>query len=523
MNHLRHTLLAPPFRPDGVGSFTPRVPRALLKLAEEIPGGHASWNIAVGTAPAASHDNTTRRGSRLTWCWKREQVTSNMKGSAEIAQAIFLENPLVTARQLVKESGASIEDIRALFREWRNDDSLQEKLKTWGSASGYCIRVFQSVLQSPSRITSMCNNDSAVYPKSLELHLGPVCPCACTFCYSKGETCMSSGFSGYRSYPDSQLLTSENVISIINKLVGEGCASIYFSGGLEPFTNKVTLKVIRHLPTEPDVYIFTSGVPDVLNDEALELLVQRATWIRFSVHAASPTVYNMVQMPHRQDGEAIFRKVVQRVRQAVEIRNRLRALTCHASGIGVTFLTVPSNYKELLDAARMWAQVGIDRLDVGNDVLKDNSRTEHLDDLQLDEIGHIVEEIKSLADQGELNEMKVRLSRESIPYYLPHAQKCYSPLEKAVVDLYGNVWTCCMRAHPTLQNERFHLGMVRNGEDFQRLMQHRFSQPVSDRDIPLRFHCKECTEYEYTANVCIEKLIDDLRFGIDIADQPVKA
>ena len=116
--------------------------------------------------------------------------------------------------------------------------------------------------------------------------------------------------------------------------------------------------------------------------------------------------------------------------------------------------------------------------------------------------------------------MTIRPSRENVQIMLPPARNCYAPMYKAVIDLYGNLWACCMRAHPFLQNKDFYLGKVRNGDDFQKIMDSRYNPLLRSKDIPLKCHCSECTEYEYVANICIQKLIEDLDLGIGVNEQP---
>lgn len=397
---------------------------------------------------------------------------------------------------------------------------MQKKLNSWGPGNGYCIDVLQGILRFPKIVESIYN-DRPVYPSVLEVHVGTTCPCACIFCYSKGETCLSSDCAGYRPGPNASLLNSNEISSIITEMVDNGCNSIYFSGGLEPFSSRKTVDVLRRLPQDPEVRIYTNGVPDILDGEdVLELAVTRASQIRFSIHAATPNTYNIVQIPHRTDGKEIFQKVIGRVKKAMMIQKRLLDSGNSAARIGVTFLTVPANYAELEDAVDMWSEIGINFFDIGNDALRDEPRTKMLTEEQKKNLKSIIERIKKFSESNKLGGMMVRPSRESVQVALQRAEKCYAPLDKAVLDPYGNLWACCMRAHPFLQRGSFHLGTVRCGNDFQKLINHRYSLPSSLRDVPLEFHCRECTEYEFVANVCIQKLIEDLEFGIPISEQP---
>lgn len=433
----------------------------------------------------------------------------------------FLECPQITARQLAQEFGATREEILELFRQVRADDEIQRSLSVWGPSDGYSISVLRKYLQDFAGFVESIHRGELGCPKILELHPSPACPCACIFCYNKGES-VPSGDDKYRPSHDTALLTSNEILSIVNTLVEQGCDAVYFSGGLEPFASSVMTDVLYRIPTKPIVHILTSGVPNTISDDVLQFAIQRAALFRFSIHAANPHTYGVVQLPNRHDGDVIFDLVLSRVKKAVTFRNNLRESGKPAAEIAVTFFPVPANYLELEDAVRMWTSIGIDRFDIGNDALQMNSRVKPFDEKQKEELERIFTKIKAMADLGTWNQMKIRPSRANVQTSLAVAQKCFAPIEKAVLDPYGNLWTCCLRANPSLQSSRFHLGLLRNSADVQRLLENRNRNSRTNADLPLGFHCSECTEYDYVANVWIDKLVSDLEFGIAINEQPFR-
>jgi MoaA/NifB/PqqE/SkfB family radical SAM enzyme len=452
----------------------------------------------------------------------RAEVDLKKQGLDVMAKAreLFLERPYLSARQLCQQSGASLAVIREVFRQLGVDGRVQAYLRSWGPAQGYSIRVLQEyILNAPERIEAV-HRDTLIFPSVLELHLGPACPCACVFCFSKGESSLASECASYRPGPDARLLDSTQVLSIVHTLAEHGCEVINLSGGLEPFSSPVTVQVLDQMPEQMRAYVFTNGVPTRLSDEVLERVVQRAHQLRFSIHAATPETYSVVQMPHRSDGQASFRRVVDRVKSAISCRDRLLVAGKKAAEIGVTFLTVPSNCDELEDALLMWAELGVDRFSIGNDALEENAHTGVLTHTQKAKVQEVSKRYQEIADAGGLNGMRVRPSRESVQSALPAAQKCYAPLGKVVVDPYGHLWTCCMRAHPFMQAGNFHLGVVKSGKEFEQLLRSRHRQPPLLRDVPLGFHCRACTEYEYVTNVWMQKLLDDLDYGVPLQDQP---
>jgi len=218
----------------------------------------------------------------------------------------------------------------------------------------------------------------------------------------------------------------------------------------------------------------------------------------------------------------VFHVVTRRVKKALQIQQRLLDSGCSAAQIGVTFLTIPANYSEIEQAASMWAEVGLNFFDIGNDALTEDPRTDTLDPQQRVQLQESLQRLKVLSESGKFGKMKVRPSRESVQSILkPNAGKCYAPLFKAVIDPYGRRWACCMRAHPALQHGKFQVGQaITCGADFLHFAEQQSGAPQSQRELPLPWHCPECTEFEYVANICTKKLLDDLKFGMDLSEQP---
>ncbi|HPO14089.1 MAG TPA: hypothetical protein PLI09_11635 [Candidatus Hydrogenedentes bacterium] len=436
------------------------------------------------------------------------------------AREQFLMNPLLNARAISESCGLAPDEIRSVFVQIQNDAVIQKRLDSWGPGCGYCIRVMSDVLQASECIQAIYNHQP-VYPSVLELHTGPLCPCACIFCYSKGEATLNTDCSRYCPGAGAQKLTSAQILSAVFAFVDHGCKAIYFSGGLEPFSSKTTVDVFRHLPAEPCVRVYTNGVPDILTHDVLEMVVARASQLRFSIHAATPQTYAVVQMPHRSDGQQIFEEVKRRVKEALQIRRHLLDAGKPAAQIGVTFLTVPANYQEIEQAVMMWAEAGLDFFDIGNDALANDSRTNPLTPQQRDQLHESFQRLNVFSESGKLGNMRLRPSRESVQKFLkPDAGICYAPLLKAVIDPFGTRWACCMRAHPALQHGKFRVNHVTSGEDITRFAEQHAAAPQTLQEIPLPWHCRECTEFEYAANICMKKILDDLAFGIKLSEQP---
>ena len=211
----------------------------------------------------------------------------------------------------------------------------------------YQLRLLKGVAADENLLEAVATKQTS-YPHIIEFQPGTVCPCACVFCFSKGERGATSPRSGYQPGAGDVLLNVDEMLATVEPWVEAGhCKSVYFSGGLEPFSSSATLPFLERMPPEPAVRIYTSGVAGCLTRSGLSTVVERATSVRFSVHAATAETYQAVQVPNLSCGDTIFDQVIDRIKTAVELRDHRRRASQPSASIGVTFLSVPGNYREV--------------------------------------------------------------------------------------------------------------------------------------------------------------------------------
>jgi len=92
----------------------------------------------------------------------------------------------------------------------------------------------------------------------------------------------------------------------------------------------------------------------LITEDIAETLINSCTWIRISVDAATPEVYQKV---HGM-GEKIFNKTLNNLKMLVKKKKRLKS----AVTIGVGFLTCEYTKRDMRRAAKLFKEIGVDYL-----------------------------------------------------------------------------------------------------------------------------------------------------------------
>lgn len=104
-----------------------------------------------------------------------------------------------------------------------------------------------------------------------------------------------------------------------------------------------------------DIGIFSNGAR-LVKGGIRKAVLDTCTFIRLSIHASNDIEHEIV---HQVKGE--FRNIVENVRHLVEERNeRGKRLPT----IGTQFVFYEENYKSIVEATRLWKQIGVDYFEI---------------------------------------------------------------------------------------------------------------------------------------------------------------
>lgn len=180
-----------------------------------------------------------------------------------------------------------------------------------------------------------------VYPIYIEIGLYGGCNHRCIFC--------AFDFLKYKP----QALDIKCVKKFILEAARKKVKAILYSGEGEPLLHNRAAEIISFTKKKGiDVAFSTNGV--MLDKEKAKEILGHLTWIRVSVNAGTKKGYAFI---HGTEKEG-FNKVINNLKEAVRIKNR-RKYDCT---IGVQFLLIPQNYKEVSGLASILKDMGVDYL-----------------------------------------------------------------------------------------------------------------------------------------------------------------
>ena len=417
------------------------------------------------------------------------------------------ENPVLTSIEVAHESDVSVGELGEIYQQIKGQIQSAE-YETFG-LSNFSLNVMEEdVLPDRERLERFKDKEF-VSLDSLELHLGPACQCACLFCWRWSDDQWKKGDLGlYRGKEDCSLLLKEDVENLLKDFKANGGKQLYLSGGLEFFTSEIAEDVIKFAAELGlQIKVYTNGAADCFdNEDFLDLILDKVEYIRFSMHAIRPETYADVVMPHinKETAERYFERVRGRIKKMVERRNRSEDPTKKAK-IGISFLAINKNFRELEEAIDEWKKTGVDSFFIAVDM---REKVKWFTTEEKEEFMEIIEKIREENEQGSYSPMQVGGDRHVAREKVSLAEKCFIPLKHPTVDPWGFVYTCCFRAHPSYQHHTFELGKLHREKLVDIL-----KRAHEREDIPLPFHCGQCLDYELTFNRCIEKVLTDWRDG----------
>ena len=203
------------------------------------------------------------------------------------------------------------------------------------------------VVHHSDRIDAFRNRD-VVYPISVQLHPVAACNHRCSFC--RFQSFPNNVFNGNLDLRD--MMEFSKIEQILDDCVTMGVRGIELSGGGEPSIHPRFIDILDGvLFRGMDLGLITNGVGRTWCNDASAIigsLSDRATWIRFSLDAASAGTHSIVHGCRESD----FEVVVENIRSLAKSRGSLT--------LGISFVVVKENWFEIQDAIELAADLGVD-------------------------------------------------------------------------------------------------------------------------------------------------------------------
>lgn len=220
-------------------------------------------------------------------------------------------------------------------------------------------------------------NTGDTWPVHMQIGLTNRCNHRCIFCFG--------GHAGNteRRYDEINLDALLNALQQARK---HGLKAVTLVGLGEPLLYSkidMLLRSLRELDIK--VGIFTNGV--LLNERRREFVNEYATFVRFSVNGSNSQEHEII---HQKKGD--FPVVVENIKKLVAMRRHGRT---HLPTIGVQMVFCQQNYRSMVEATKMWKEIGVDYFE-----LKPLVMPEYATQIKLDPVKN-KEEIRLLMQEAE--------------------------------------------------------------------------------------------------------------------------
>lgn len=256
-----------------------------------------------------------------------------------------------------------------------------------------------------------------VYPIEIEVGLSGACNHRCIFC--------AVDYMGYQpNFLDKQILLRD-----LQALAGKGLKSVIYSGEGEPLLNKEAPEIFNRTKSYGiDIAMSSNGV--LFTKEKAAACLKSFTWIRFSIAAATETVYHAIQQG--QDGD--LAKVYQNLADAVAIKHDQKLKVT----LGAQLLLLQENKAEVAQLAKNLREIGLDYLTVKPYSQHPSSKVKR--EVDYSEAGELAREVEALATE----DFAVYFRRQSLKNTEQDKtyDRCYALPFMTHIDAAGEVFPC---------------------------------------------------------------------------------
>jgi MoaA/NifB/PqqE/SkfB family radical SAM enzyme len=270
-------------------------------------------------------------------------------------------------------------------------------------------------------------------PPHIEIDPINACNHNCTFCSfrAQGSETVNALFR------ESDILSFERLVRLIDEAADLGVLAIQYSGGGEPTLHPNMREVIRHtLDTGLKCGMVTNG--SRITDEWTPFL-EGMSWIRVSLDAASPEMYETVHFSGREGRGDRIHAAWNTVRIASGLPE------CR---VGVSYIVSPDNVPEIAQAAHLAKDAGASYLRVGAEMFYDG-RGPSLVELHQEVDRQIV-----LAKEAEDETFKIVdhastriFNAQETLYDEADGQDCHHAQLVGIIGADGNLYTCCIKKY----------------------------------------------------------------------------
>ncbi len=294
------------------------------------------------------------------------------------------------------------------------------------------------------------NSDIIVPPYEVLIHPSGICNLKCQWCIGANIPTNSKSANNNLKRLPTKLNDPKNMEKMLNnllsykktiELIENGkkvnkefrIERIQFSGIVgDPLTAKSSIKraveILSHTDVAVGVFTNATLITDDIIDDLLKL-----SYINISLDAGTPQTYAKMKYGNRVEGQKLFSKLTENIQKLVRARN------CSQNSnlkINASYVLYPDNYKDILTAAKMLKNIGIDTLRMK----QDNSGNHLLSQTEIREANLLIREVERLKD-SKFDFVKIHILNDPSEMLRTH-KECLITNLMAAIGCDGKVYPC---------------------------------------------------------------------------------
>jgi MoaA/NifB/PqqE/SkfB family radical SAM enzyme len=272
-------------------------------------------------------------------------------------------------------------------------------------------------------------------PVLIEVDPSNTCNHACHFC-----------ISSYIHLPESKdletfdrsIMPRDVLMKACKDFVDMKVRAVNWTGGGEPTINRHIKEAITFLgKNKIKMGMFTNGT--LLDKwDLFETIVDNMTWVRFSIDAGTKETYEKVRRPKKNTG---WDKMLSNLKTLIKVNNEKGKKI----DIGVGFVITPDTYKEIVDYAKTFKDLGLDYCQFKPEIVnreREEGRQRSVD-FWNNEVEPLLKEAKKiLGDLFQVNGYKLTDLERDPALYGRTYKKCLGSQLQPCLGADGHVYVC---------------------------------------------------------------------------------
>lgn len=419
------------------------------------------------------------------------------------ALACHLAAPHSPAGTLAVNAGVKLEAVREMYRFARTNHQFRRLIVSpyypHRLRCGFAAATVAEWLRRPE-IPQRILARKPVLAETVEIHptLG-TCNYRCRMCLWSDQAELTYAT---KQLDTGGLMSVGDWVRVVDELAAAGVRRLVVSGGGEALINPDLPDILNHAAGLGfEIHVYTTGF-SVRPGSRLFAALLRCQRIRFSIHSPEPVTYDHVA------GTRVRQRALERV------TGNLAALLDDRGefpAVGIGMVIQPENYDQIEAMVDFAEACGVDWLDLRKDEV---DVTEGLDGARLSVVRQQLRAVR--ARVGGTTRIDIGDELVAIANGLAQGQsrtaECLGRWFRPTIGAFGHLTPCDLKAEPRFATTGYDLGNVKRSRILDVV--------ATSNERRIDDDCDQCMPSSRTGNTVIHKLLDDLRAGVGLDEQP---